>query len=75
MAHQHGTNKNYQHPAGHIALAETPDGTHNIGWRVDGWRGNELGHLWRPRSFHPDGLALHGFSSVPATPSSQAVSA
>lgn len=65
-----GTNEYYQHPAGHTALAETPDGRHTIGWQVDGWRRNELGRLWRPKYFHSDGIALHGFSSVPATPSS-----
>lgn len=65
-----GTNERYQHPAGHTALAETPDGTHTIDWQVDGWRRNELGRLWRPKYFHPDGIAIHGFSSVPATPSS-----
>lgn len=65
-----GTNQRYQHPAGHTALAETPDGRHTIDWQVDGWRENELGRLWRPKYFHPDGIALHGFSSVPASPSS-----
>lgn len=65
-----GTNQRYQHPAGHTALAETPDGRHTIDWQVDGWRENELGRLWRPKYFHPDGIALHGFLSVPASPSS-----
>lgn len=65
-----GTNRNYQHPAGHTALAETPNGRHTIGWQVDGWRRNELGRLWRPKYFHRDGIAIHGFASVPATPSS-----
>ncbi|MBW3606232.1 MAG: L,D-transpeptidase [Actinobacteria bacterium] len=65
-----GTNEHYQHPAGYTALAETPDGRDRIDWQVDGWRRNELGRLWCPKYFHPDGIAIHGFSSVPATPSS-----
>ncbi len=65
-----GTNEHYQHPDGHTALAETPNGRQTIDWQVDGVRQGDLGPLWRPKYFNADGIAIHGYPSVPATPSS-----
>lgn len=64
-----GTYERYQ-LEGETYLADTPNGRHEIAWQVDGWRENELGRLWRPKYYHEDGIALHGFERVPATPSS-----
>lgn len=55
---------------GRERLADTPNGRHEVFWRVDGRRTNELGTLWRPAYVHEDGIALHGSGSVPPTPSS-----
>lgn len=60
-----GTGERYRHPGGHVAIADTPRGRHEISWRVDGWREADLGRLHRPTYFHPDSLAIHGFHEVP----------
>ncbi len=65
-----GTGERYTQPDGDVAVADTPAGTYEISWQVDGWRDAPLGRLWRPRYFHPDGLAIHGFPEVPARPAS-----
>jgi len=37
--------------------------------RVDGWHSSPLGSLYRPAFFN-DGIAVHGYTSVPSTPAS-----
>ncbi len=50
--------------------ADTPAGSYAVSWSYDGWREGDLGRLYRPRYFHPDGIAVHGYTSVPAFPAS-----
>lgn len=65
-----GTEEPYQHPDGHTALADTPPGSHTVQWQVDGFRDGRLGRMYRPKYFHRDGIALHGYHSVPPRPAS-----
>lgn len=51
-------------------VADTPEGDFTVTWAQDGWREGDLGRLYRPRYFHEDGIAVHGYSSVPAYPAS-----
>lgn len=51
---------------GSTYYAETPNGTWSIYRQVDGWRTSHLGRLYRPKYFHTAGIAVHGYSSVPA---------
>ncbi len=51
-------------------IADTPRGSWEVTWSHDGWRTSDLGRLYRPRYFHPDGIAVHGYGSVPAYPAS-----
>ena len=37
---------------------------------MDGWDTGPLGDLFRPKYFHHDGIALHGFERVPPVPAS-----
>jgi lipoprotein-anchoring transpeptidase ErfK/SrfK len=64
-----GTEQPYVHD-GVEHLADTPAGTFAVTWQVDGWRDGALGRMWRPKYFHPDGIAIHGYGSVPAHPAS-----
>jgi peptidoglycan hydrolase-like protein with peptidoglycan-binding domain len=64
-----GTFEEYTHD-GRRLLADTPEGRFAVSWSVDGWRDGALGRLYRPRYFHPDGIAVHGYPSVPAYPAS-----
>jgi peptidoglycan hydrolase-like protein with peptidoglycan-binding domain len=64
-----GTFENYSYE-GRRLLADTPEGRFSVTWAHDGWREGALGRLYRPRYFHPDGIAVHGYSSVPAYPAS-----
>ncbi|MHA6783284.1 L,D-transpeptidase family protein [Pseudonocardia saturnea] len=64
-----GTSDTYRHD-GRRLLADTPVGTFTVSWSFDGWREGDLGRLYRPRYFHPDGIAVHGYPSVPAYPAS-----
>ncbi len=50
-------------------LADTPVGTFTVERQVDGWRVAPLGRLYRPK-FIVGGIAIHGYSNVPATPAS-----
>lgn len=61
-----GTGERYRQPDGDVATADTPAGRWTISWQVDGWRDAALGRLWRPKYFHRDGLAIHGYPEVPA---------
>ncbi len=64
-----GTFETYRHD-GRTLLADTPEGRFDVTWTYDGWRDGALGNLYRPRYFHPDGIAVHGYTSVPAHPAS-----
>lgn len=55
----------YTAPDGHRAHATTSIGKFAVEWAVDRWDTSPLGHLYRPRYFHPRGIAVHGFPSVP----------
>ncbi len=55
---------------GRAELADTPAGHWQVAWAVDGLDVGELGGLYRPRYFHRDGIAVHGYSDVPAHPAS-----
>jgi hypothetical protein len=55
---------------GRRLLADTPEGRFEIEWDVNGLRDGALGRLYRPKYFHPDGIAIHGYGSVPATAAS-----
>jgi lipoprotein-anchoring transpeptidase ErfK/SrfK len=56
--------------AGERYLADTPRGRWTISRQIDGWREGNLGRLYRPKYFHPDGIAVHGYTSVPPYPAS-----
>lgn len=64
-----GTFESYRHD-GRQLLADTPEGRFTVAWAYDGWRDGALGRLYRPRYFHSDGIAVHGYPSVPAYPAS-----
>lgn len=64
-----GTFQTYRHD-GRQLLADTPEGRFTVALAYDGWREGALGRLYRPRYFHPDGIAVHGYPSVPAYPAS-----
>jgi hypothetical protein len=55
---------------GRTYLADTPPGVWTIFRQVDGIREGELGTLIRPKYFHADGIAFHGYPSVPPYPAS-----
>jgi hypothetical protein len=65
-----GSGAYYTAPDGHRAHATTPVGRFTASWAVDGWHTSPLGHLYRPRYFHPRGIAVHGYTSVPSYPAS-----
>ncbi len=60
-----GTGKPYR-VNGRTEIADTPDGQWTVSRAHDGVRTGELGRIYRPRYFHQDGIAVHGFASVPA---------
>lgn len=64
-----GTEDHYWH-GGARYLADTPNGQFTISRQIDGWRTSQLGRLYRPKYFHPDGIAIHGYTEVPAYPAS-----
>ena len=55
---------------GRTEMADTPVGHWQVAWAVDGVDVGELGGLYRPRYFHRDGIAVHGYADVPAYPAS-----
>ncbi len=65
-----GTEQPYRHPDGYLAMADTPPGRHTVDWQVDGWRDGRLGPMYRPKYFHRDGIALHGYDAIPPHPAS-----
>jgi peptidoglycan hydrolase-like protein with peptidoglycan-binding domain len=64
-----GTEKPYTYE-GREYLADTPNGSWTIYRQIDGWRESNLGRLYRPKYFHEDGIAIHGYPNVPAHPAS-----
>lgn len=64
-----GTERTYVYE-GRTYLADTPPGHWRVTHQVDGIRDGSLGRLYRPKYFHPDGIAFHGYSSVPPYPAS-----
>ena len=64
-----GTDEPYQ-LNGRTEMADTPDGHWPVSRVVDGFDVGQLGPLYRPRYFHPDGIAVHGYPSVPPYPAS-----
>jgi lipoprotein-anchoring transpeptidase ErfK/SrfK len=64
-----GTEKPYTFE-GQKYLADTPVGRFTITRQVDGYDEGPLGRLYRPKYFHPDGIALHGYTQVPPYPAS-----
>jgi len=64
-----GTERSYTFE-GRTYMADTPVGSFHVSSQVDGVREGPLGSLYRPKYFHPDGIAFHGYSSVPAYPAS-----
>jgi lipoprotein-anchoring transpeptidase ErfK/SrfK len=64
-----GTERPYQ-VNGRAELADTPPGHWTVDWVVNGTDVGELGALYRPRYFHEDGIAVHGYHSVPPYPAS-----
>ncbi|HEX2046696.1 MAG TPA: L,D-transpeptidase family protein [Acidimicrobiales bacterium] len=64
-----GTEKPY-YVNGRMEMADTPEGRFKVSWVVDGVDVGELGALYRPRYFHDDGIAVHGYHSVPPYPAS-----
>jgi hypothetical protein len=65
-----GTEQPYPHPDGHTAMADTPPGRHTVYYQFDGWQDGRLGPMYRPKYFHRDGIAVHGYHSVPPWPAS-----
>ncbi len=51
-------------------MADTPPGHWRVTSQVDGYKYGPLGTLFRPKYFHPDGIAFHGYSCVPSYPAS-----
>jgi peptidoglycan hydrolase-like protein with peptidoglycan-binding domain len=64
-----GTFEYYTHD-GERYLADTPRGEWEIGWQVDAWDPGPLGRLYRPKYFHSQGIAVHGYTEVPPYPAS-----
>jgi len=63
-----GSNKPYVQ-GGKTHIAVTPSGSFRVFRRVDGWRNGPLGSLYRPQYFN-QGIAVHGYPSVPSNPAS-----
>ena len=62
-----GTERPYQ-VDGRTELADTPPGHWTVDWAVDGVDVGALGALYRPRYFHPDGIAVPGTTRCRPTP-------
>lgn len=64
-----GTGEPYTYN-GRRYIADTPEGRWEIYRQINGWRQSHLGRLYRPKYFHTDGIAIHGYPRVPAHPAS-----
>jgi lipoprotein-anchoring transpeptidase ErfK/SrfK len=64
-----GTEKSYTYK-GTTHVANTPEGRFAVIREVDGYKESHLGRLYRPKYFHPRGIAFHGAAFVPPYPAS-----
>jgi peptidoglycan hydrolase-like protein with peptidoglycan-binding domain len=64
-----GTFEHYYY-GGERYLADTPPGDYEIYRQVAGWDPGPLGRLYRPKYFNHQGIAIHGYPSVPPRPAS-----
>ncbi|MBA2609755.1 MAG: murein L,D-transpeptidase [Actinobacteria bacterium] len=64
-----GTDKLYR-VNGRTERADTPSGRWRVTSAHDGVKIGELGAIYRPRFFHRDGIAVHGYRDVPNYPAS-----
>ncbi|ASW57130.1 L,D-transpeptidase family protein [Plantactinospora sp. KBS50] len=64
-----GTFEHYYHD-GQRYLADTPRGHWKVYGQVNAWDPGPLGRLYRPKYFNHQGIAVHGFTSVPPQPAS-----
>lgn len=64
-----GTEEPYTYD-GERYIADTPPGRWDVYRQIDGIRESNLGRLYRPKYFHTDGIALHGYPNVPPYPAS-----
>lgn len=64
-----GTEEPYTYD-GERYIADTPPGRWDVYRQVDGIRESNLGRLYRPKYFHTDGIAVHGYPNVPPYPAS-----
>jgi peptidoglycan hydrolase-like protein with peptidoglycan-binding domain len=64
-----GTERTYTY-GGRKRVANTPEGRFAIFREVDGYHESHLGRLYRPKYFHPRGIAFHGSPFVPPYPAS-----
>lgn len=64
-----GTEKAYTYN-GSKRQAHTPEGRFAVMREYDGYRESHLGRLYRPKYFHPRGIAFHGSAFVPPYPAS-----
>jgi N-acetylmuramoyl-L-alanine amidase len=51
-------------------LTDTPRGDYEIYRQVHGWDPGPLGRLYQPKYFNRQGIAIHGYASVPPHPAS-----
>ena len=51
-------------------VANTPEGRFAVFREIDGYQESHLGRLYRPKYFHPRGIAFHGSAFVPPYPAS-----
>ncbi|MFA9443800.1 peptidoglycan-binding protein [Egicoccus sp. AB-alg6-2] len=64
--HASGGDESYYTHEGTEYWAETPNGDWHIYREINDWRTSHLGELYRPKYFHTDGIAFHGYDVVPA---------
>jgi peptidoglycan hydrolase-like protein with peptidoglycan-binding domain len=59
-----GAEQSYTHEGARY-FSDTPNGRFQVSREVDDWRESSLGRLYRPKYFHPRGIAVHGSTSAP----------
>ena len=65
-----GSGNPYEGSDGVNRIATTPTGTYEVFRHVDSWDPGPYGALYRPMYFN-GGIAVHGYTSVPAEPASK----